>query len=99
MPSKRDIQTNKSDAISQIPRSNPLQDDFNWTVPVESVPLPSNGKIYPQNSGLFNRELVQIKAMTAQEEDIIMSRALLKEGTIVSHLIKSCLIDKSINPI
>lgn len=97
MPSKRDIQTNKSDAISQIPRSNPLQDDFNWTVPVESVPLPSNGKIYPQNSGLFNRELVQIKAMTAQEEDILMSRALIKEGTVLTHLINSCLIDKSIN--
>jgi hypothetical protein len=97
MPSKRDIQVNKSDAISQIPRSNPLQDDFNWTVPVESVPLPSNGKIYPQNSGLFNRELVQIKAMTAQEEDILMSRALIKEGTVLTHLINSCLIDKSIN--
>lgn len=97
MPSKRDIQVNKSDAISQIPRSNPLQDDFNWTVPVESVPLPSNGRIYPQNSGLFNRELVQIKAMTAQEEDILMSRALIKEGTVLTHLINSCLIDKSIN--
>ena len=97
MPSKRDIQANNSDAINQIPRSNPLQDDFNWTVPVESVPLPSNGKIYPQNSGLFNRELVQIKAMTAQEEDILMSRALIKEGTVLTHLINSCLIDKSIN--
>ena len=97
MPSKRDIQANNADAISQIPRSNPLQDDFNWTVPVESVPLPSNGKIYPQNSGLFNRELVQIKAMTAQEEDILMSRALIKEGTVLTHLINSCLIDKSIN--
>jgi hypothetical protein len=97
MPSKRDIQASNSDAISQIPRSNPLQDDFNWTVPVESVPLPSNGKIYPQNSGLFNRELVQIKAMTAQEEDILMSRALIKEGTVLTHLINSCLIDKSIN--
>jgi hypothetical protein len=97
MPSKRDIQASNSDAINQIPRSNPLQDDFNWTVPVESVPLPSNGKIYPQNSGLFNRELVQIKAMTAQEEDILMSRALIKEGTVLTHLINSCLIDKSIN--
>jgi len=97
MPSKRDIQASNSDAINQIPRSNPLQDDFNWTVPVESVPLPSSGKIYPQNSGLFNRELVQIKAMTAQEEDILMSRALIKEGTVLTHLINSCLIDKSIN--
>jgi hypothetical protein len=41
---------------------------------------------------------VQIKAMTAQEEDILMSRALLKEGTVLTHLIKSSLIDKTIDP-
>ena len=41
---------------------------------------------------------MQIKAMTAQEEDILMSRALIKEGTVISHLIKSCLVDKTIDP-
>jgi rubredoxin len=35
--------------------------------------------------------------MTAREEDILTSRALLKKGTVVTELIKSCLIDKSIN--
>lgn len=84
--------------ISQIPRSSPVQDVFGWTVPVEQVPLPSGGIIYPPTSPLHGRETLQIKAMTAQEEDILMSRALIKEGTVVSSLIKSCLIDKSIDP-
>jgi hypothetical protein len=35
--------------------------------------------------------------MTAREEDILMSRALIKKGTMVSELIKSCLIDKNID--
>ncbi len=75
-----------------------MQDVFGWTVPVESIPLPSGGVLYPKNSPLFGKELLQIKAMTAQEEDILMSRALLREGTVITHLIKSCLIDKTIDP-
>jgi hypothetical protein len=97
MPKKSDISIDANDALSQIPRSNPLEDDFNWTVPVESVPLPSNGKIYPKNSPLHNLELIQIKAMTAQEEDILMSRALIKDGTVLTHLLNSCIIDKRVN--
>jgi len=97
MPKKSDVVLSPNEAMSQIPRSNPVQDDFGWTIPVEAVPLPSNGKIYPQNSTLHNRDLVQIKAMTAQEEDILMSRALVKDGSVLTHLINSCMIDKSIN--
>jgi hypothetical protein len=96
MPKKTDVPM--SDAIGQIPRSAPVQDVFGWTVPVEQVPLPSSGAIYPASSPLHGRETVQIKAMTAQEEDILMSRALIKEGTVLNHLIKSCLIDKDIDP-
>jgi hypothetical protein len=35
--------------------------------------------------------------MTAREEDILTSRALIKKGTVITHLLQSCLIDKSIN--
>jgi len=97
MPKKSDVVMNPNDPMSQIPRSNPVQDDFGWTIPVETVPLPSSGKIYPQNSALYNRETIQIKAMTAQEEDILMSRALVKDGSVLTHLINSCMIDKNIN--
>lgn len=98
MPRKSDIVGQSVEGLNQIPRSNPLQDDFGWSVPVESIPLPTNGKIYPQSSPLHNKDTVQIKAMTAQEEDILMSRALIKDGTVLTHLMSSCLIDKTINP-
>jgi hypothetical protein len=99
MPKKTDIPNLPTqDPISQIPRASPVQDVFGWSVPVEDVPLPSGGVIYPPNSPLHNRQTLQIKAMTAQEEDILMSRALIKEGTVLHNLIKSCLIDKNVDP-
>lgn len=76
---------------------NIMKDDFGYEVPIESIPLPSNGRIYPPESGLFGKETLEIKAMTAKEEDILTSRALIKKGTVITELIKSCLIDKSIN--
>lgn len=93
MPSKQDF-TAKDTPIDQLTQR---QDYFGWTVPVEQIPLPSSGIIYPKESVLHNKETLQIKAMTAHEEDIIMSRALIKEGTVITHLIKSCIIDKSVN--
>jgi len=73
-----------------------MRDDFGFEIPVESIPLPSNGAVYPADSPLHCRETVDIRAMTAREEDILTSRALIKKGTVITELIKSCLIDKRI---
>jgi len=77
--------------------SNVMKDDFSMEIAVESVPLPSQGKIYPSDSASHNRETVEIKAMTAREEDILTSRAYIKKGTVISELLKSCIVDKKIN--
>lgn len=71
--------------------------DFGLDIPQEVVPLPSNGKVYHQDSSLYGCETVEIRGMTAREEDILTSRALLKKGTVITELIKSCLVDKSVN--
>jgi len=84
-------------AKDMIPKSNVMKDDFNWEVPVEAVPLPSEGKIYPKSHPLHGKKLVEIKAMTAKEEDILASRALIQQGTVISHLIESCVIDSGID--
>jgi len=72
--------------------------DFGIDIPLETVPLPSAGRVYPDSSALHNVETVEIRAMTAREEDILTSKALLKKGTVITELIRSCLIDKAINP-
>ena len=74
-----------------------MKEEFGYEVPVDLVPLPSNGVIYSPETGLHNKETVEVRAMTAKEEDILTSRALIKKGTVITQLIKSCLTDKSID--
>jgi len=83
---------------SGIPTRNVMRDDFGFDIPVEAVPLPSSGIVYPSDSPLFGCETVEIRAMTAREEDILTSRVLIKKGTVISELLRSCLINKNIDP-
>ena len=83
---------------SPIKKSNVMLDDFGIEIPVETVPLPSRGIIYKTEGSLFGQETIDIKPMTAKEEDILTSRAYIKNGSVISKLIQSCLSDKSIDP-
>ena len=82
---------------NHLPKNDIMKNDFGWEVPVESVPLPSRGVVYDPNGNLYRKETLQIRAMTAQDEDILTSQALIKDGQVVSWLIRSCLVDKSID--
>ena len=81
-----------------IKKSNVMLDEFGIDIPVESVPLPSRGIIYSNGGSLYGKETIDIRPMTAREEDIMTSRAYIKNGTVISKLIESCLVDKTINP-
>lgn len=85
--------------IPSVSAAGQVKSDFGLEIPTEVVPLPSAGLVYPTQSSLHGRETVEIKAGTAREEDILTSRALLKKGTVITELIRSCLLDKSINPV
>ena len=84
-------------AAGVIPQSNVMKDDFDWDIPVETVPIPSEGKVYDVNSPLYGKQTLDIKAMTAQEEDILSSRALIKKGTVITHLLQSCITEPGIS--
>jgi hypothetical protein len=71
--------------------------DLDFEVPVETVPLPSNGLTYQPEHALHNCTEVAIKCMTAKEEDILTSRALIKQGVVIDHLLKSCITDKNVD--
>jgi rRNA maturation protein Nop10 len=90
--------SDSGEAADVIPKRDVMKDDFNWQVPVETVPVPSQGKVYSQEHPLHLKETIEVKAMTAKEEDILSSRALIQEGTAVTHLIKSCLINRDVDP-
>jgi hypothetical protein len=67
-----------------------------FAIPTEFVELMSHGRFYPEGHPLHGKHDVEIKEMTAKEEDILTSRALIQKGIALDKLIDSILIDKSI---
>ena len=85
------------DPTQPITAAQYARQELGVEIPVDAVPLPSRGLVYPQGHPLHNCETVEYRAMTAKEEDILMSQALIKRGTVITELIKSCLINKDID--
>lgn len=85
--------------IPSMSAADKVKAEFGLDIPVEIVPLPSGGKAYPPTHPLHGKDTVEIRAMTAREEDILTSKALLKKGTVITELIKSCLVDRAVNPV
>jgi len=69
---------------------------LNWIVPTEMVDLPSRGDFYPEGHPLKGKNAIEIRHMTAREEDILTSRSLLKKGVALDKVIQSVIVDKSI---
>ena len=63
--------------------------------PTEVVDLPSQGLLYPKDSPLSSGT-IEIKYMTAREEDILTSANLIKKGIVIDKLLEALIVDKSI---
>ena len=72
-------------------------DAFSFVVPTQFVELPSKGAYYSPEHPLYNEETVEIKHMTAKEEDILTSRSLLKKGLALDRVIQNLIVNRSIN--
>jgi hypothetical protein len=59
-----------------------------FTVPTETIELPSKGLLYPKENPLSSGE-VEIKYMTAKEEDILTNVNLLRQGLAIEKMLKS----------
>jgi hypothetical protein len=71
---------------------------LSFVAPTEFVELPSRGELYPKDHPLHKQAVVEIKYMTAREEDILTSEALLKQGLALERLLASVIVDKRIDP-
>ena len=68
-----------------------------FKVPTDFVQLPSGGKVYPINSHLHNVKELELRHLTAADEDILTSRSLLRSAKAIDAVIIACLFDKRIN--
>ena len=82
------------DPIPKISNENQIFDFPNST---QMVDIPSKGKFYPEEHPLKNKPFIEIKEMTAKEEDILTNKSYLKKGILINKLIESLLVDKSID--
>ena len=65
------------------------------TYPSEIVDLPSHGHFYDSSSPLSNGT-INLKIMTAKEEDILTNQNYIKKGIVLDKLIESLIVDKDI---
>ena len=59
--------------------------------PAEEVTLPSKGLLYPENSSIRSGK-IEMKYMTAREEDILTNQNYIKNGVAIDKLLKSLII-------
>ena len=84
-------------AVPGMSREEYAKKELGMEIPIDAVPLPSAGKVYAVTHPLHQAGEIEYRAMTAKDEDILMSRALIKKGTVITELLKSCLIDPTID--
>lgn len=81
---------NGSDSVKV---NNPVE----IATPTQVVDLPSKGLFYPPDHPWHGKDSVEIRFMTAKDEDILVNKSYIQKGVILDKLISSLLLDKRVN--
>lgn len=96
---ERDANLTQKTAIADVPHESysdiPEQFIERIKYPTEIIDLPSKGWFYPANHPLSSGK-IEIKMMTAREEDILTSTNLVKKGIVLQRLLESLIVNKKI---
>jgi len=65
----------------------------NFKFPTEVIELPSKGLIYPKDNPLSSGK-IEMKYMTAKEEDILTNANYIQKGIVLDKLIESLIVSK-----
>ena len=66
---------------------------MSFQLPTEIVELPSKGLIFPASKPLSSGQ-VEIKYMTAKEEDILSNQSYIQKGIVIDKLLKSLILSE-----
>jgi len=91
-------QSNADAAVSTVENEKPTKSPLEFVTPTDIVELPSKGRGYPESHPLYKKEVLEIKYMTAKEEDILTSRALIKKNLALERLLSNLILDKTLDP-
>jgi len=84
-------------AATTAPEAPAAPATLSYVTPTEFVELPSRGKFYPSDHPLHNKEVIEMRFMTAKDEDILTSPALLRNGLAIDRLIENLIVDNNVN--
>jgi len=70
--------------------------DTKFDFPTEVIDLPSKGLVYPEGHPL-RKGNIEIKYMTAREEDILASQSLIKKGVVLDKLFESVVVENGVD--
>ena len=64
-----------------------------FKLPTEVVELPSKGLVYPKENPLSSGK-IEMKYMTAKEEDILTNQSYIQKGTVLDKLLQALIVSK-----
>jgi len=79
-----------------VEQAAPTSHGLSYVTPTEFVELPSRGQFYPPEHPLHNQETIELRFMTAKDEDILTSPSLLKNGLAIDRLVSNLIVDSDI---
>jgi hypothetical protein len=79
-----------------FPSPNQNNAGLSFVVPTEFVELPSGGVYYAEGHPLHKQDTIEIKFMTAKDEDILTSRSLLKKGLAINRFLQNIMVNKAV---
>jgi len=82
--------------VNTTTQTEQSRQQMSFVVPTELIDLPSEGLVYPEGHPLHNVKSIEIRHMTAKEEDTLTSRSLLKKGTAIDKMLNDIIMDKNI---
>jgi len=85
-----------ADAPPQVQQEKKF-DPLHFVAPTEFVDLPSQGKGYPENHPLHGEETIEIRYMTAKDEDILSSQTLLKKGVALERFLQNIIVNRGVD--
>jgi hypothetical protein len=92
IPLRRPV-VNVPDFVTKAQSDVPQPKDNKY--PTEVIPLPTKGWFYQENNPLASGT-IEVKQMTAKEEDLLANQELIKKGKVLDKLIESLIVDKSV---
>jgi hypothetical protein len=86
-----EYQGNEKDLIEKLKKEHEVKQLSDYKFPTEIIDLPSKGLIYSEDNPLSSGQ-IEMKYMTAKEEDILTTQSYIKDGTVLDRLFQSLII-------